>query len=322
MFFSNYSKEEEKEIALQLKEHSDERAESDFFKLKKRVDIDLEAIKPLSPVGLTFIENYMHVEILATKTKQRISFFDFWYNREFYMSRDVSTQKLIQSIKKNKPYLTDVKIGKQVFNLYYGSISIFRPTIAAKLYKYLKPSCILDMTMGWGGRCVGAALLNIPKYIGIDNNVNLIEPYDKLTTFLKTQTTTEIELHFTDALTLDYSKLNYDMVFTSPPYYNKELYGPDATSRTKEEWNTCFYIPLFKKSWEHLKEDGFYCLNIPVCIYQDLCIPLFGIANEEIELKKYSRILPKNNKGKQKNVGQHYSEKIYIWRKTSHHGVV
>ena len=55
MFFSNYSKEEEKEIALQLKEHSDERAESDFFKLKKRVDIDLEAIKPLSPVGLTFI---------------------------------------------------------------------------------------------------------------------------------------------------------------------------------------------------------------------------------------------------------------------------
>ena len=185
MFYSKFSYDDEMDISIQLKGHSMERSIKDYMNLKKQVETDLNAIKPLSPVGLNFIENFMHMEILRTRTKQNISFYDFWYNKDFYMTRDDSTKKLIASIKKNKPYLADIKIGKQVFNLYYGSISIFRPTISAKLYAYLKPTSILDMTMGWGGRCVGAAVLNIPKYTGIDYNDRLIIPYKRLSKFMQ-----------------------------------------------------------------------------------------------------------------------------------------
>ena len=156
MYYSKYSTQEEIDIAKLLKEHSNERAIKDYTKFKQVVQSDLNGIKQLSPIGLNFIGNFMHVEILRTRTKQNISFYDFWYNRDFYMTRDPSTIRLIGSIKKNKPYVSDIKIGKQVFNLYYGSISIFRPTIAAKLYAYLKPTCILDFTMGWGGRLTGS----------------------------------------------------------------------------------------------------------------------------------------------------------------------
>jgi hypothetical protein len=315
MFYSKFSSDDEMDISRQLKGHSMERSIKDYMNLKKQVDINLNDIKPLSPVGLNFIENFMHMEILRTRTKQNISFYDFWYNKDFYMTRDNSTKKLIDSIKKNKPYLADIKIGKQVFNLYYGSISIFRPTISAKLYAYLKPTSILDMTMGWGGRCVGAAVLNIPKYTGIDNNMNLEKPYNDMKKYLNTQSSCEIELHFKDALTIDYSKMDYDMVFTSPPYYNKEIYGGNSIYETKEEWDKKFYIPLFKKTWDNLKVGGFYCLNVPVCIYNKICIPLLGEANEMIDLKKYSRILPKKDDMKQINVGQNYTEKIYIWFK-------
>lgn len=314
-FFSEYTDSEKNDIAKQLKEHNETTATTDFTKLQHAVSLDLESIKPLSPLGLKYIEYFVHIELLSTKSKHGISFFDFWYNRDFYMSRDASTKKLIESIKKNKPYLTETKIGKQVFNLYYGGISIFRPTTAAKLYNYLKPTCILDFTMGWGGRLVGAAILNVPKYIGIDNNLQLVEPYKKMVGHLQNNTTTKIELHFQDAKLFNYNSIDYDMVFTSPPYYNKEIYGGNTHDyKTKEDWDDKFYKPVFKKTWDGLKNGGYYCLNVPQCIYEKKCVPLFGEAGELIELKKYSRILPKHET-KQFNVGQKYKEFIYIWRK-------
>jgi len=329
-FFSQYTDIEKIDIAKQLKEHTEETATKDFNKLKEAVEKDLDAIKPLTPLGTRFIEYFIHTELLNTKSKYGISFFDFWYNREFYMSRDASTLKLIASIKQNKPKLSEIKIGKQVFNLYYGSISIFRPTTAAKLYDYLKPTCVLDFTMGWGGRLVGAVILNVPKYIGVDYNENLKAPYEKMCdkfkiesksnfiteekTETETETETEIELYFQDALTVDYSKMDYDMVFTSPPYYNKEIYGDKKTYKTNEEWDEKFYKPIFKTTWNGLKKEGHYCLNIPQCIYDKICVPMFGEADEMIELKKYARILPKKET-KQFNVGQKYKEFIYIWKK-------
>lgn len=314
MYYSQYTDEEKHAVAKDLKEHTTESALHDYEKIKLAIK-DLDNVKPLSPIGLNFIENFVQLELLSTKSKQGISFFDFWYNRDFYMSRDNSTTNLINSIKKNKPYLTEIKIGKQVFNLYYGSIHIFRPINALKVYKQFQPNTILDFTMGWGGRLLAATLLNIPKYIGIDYNTKLIEPYKKMTDILKIDTKTEIDLYFQNSLDFDYSKIEYDMVFTSPPFYNKEIYGGKDTYKTKEEWDENFYVPIFQKTWTHLKTGGTYCLNVPCELYERVLKKMLGNATETIELKKYSRILPKREKTKQYNVGQKYKEFIYIWKK-------
>jgi 16S rRNA G966 N2-methylase RsmD len=268
-------------------------------------------------MGLTCIDTFVHTELLDTKSKHGISFYDFWFHKDFYLTRDSSTKKLIESIKKNKPYLTEIKVAKQVFNLYYGSISAFRPVNAAKIYLQFKPKCVLDFTMGWGGRLIGAAVSNITKYIGIDSNQSLKEPYREMTETLLTDSPMQIELRFQDALTVDYSTIGpYDMVFTSPPYYSKETYQDQPIVTTsKEEWNQEFYIPLFLVTWTNLQPGGHYCLNIPQDLYETVCIPLFGQALEAIELKKYSRLLPKEGVKKQTNVGHKYKEFIYIWRK-------
>jgi len=116
---------------------------------------------------------------------------------------------------------------------------------------------------------------------------------------------TEIELYFEDAVNFDYSKLDYDMVFTSPPYYNLELYS-GTKKRSKKEWEEDFYTPIFTNTFKYLKNGGFYCLNISQKIYNDIAKKILGEANELILLKKSPRF---------KKEKENYKEYIYVWKK-------
>jgi tRNA1(Val) A37 N6-methylase TrmN6 len=172
-----------------------------------------------------------------------------------------------------------------------------------EIYQKFKPSSILDFTCGWGGRLLGACALNIPKYIGIDINKNLEPCYTKMKNFLKeNDCKTDIQLFFEDALNIDYTLLDYDMVFTSPPYFFLEKYSFNTQYKSKEEMMNIFYIPLFKKTFEYLKKGGYYCLNINNEIFQQIAFPNFGSPIEKIPLKKSKR---QND----------YKEFIYIWKK-------
>jgi DNA modification methylase len=162
--------------------------------------------------------------------------------------------------------------------------------------------------MGWGGRLVGACALDIPNYIGVDSNYNLREPYTEMTKFLNNNSKTNIKLFFQDALSIDYSKLNYDLVLTSPPYYNTEMYGSEKNKGTnfknKEEWNNDFYIPIIEKTFKNLKKGGHYCLNIHKDLYKNVVIKILG--------KSYTKIaLPKSKRTNEET----YQEFIYIWEK-------
>jgi hypothetical protein len=318
MYFSEHTKEEKNGIAKELKNYSLDDCIKDYNRLRDGYNAGLDTIAPLSLVGIKFIEHFIYAELLNTKTKQGINFYDFWYNKDFYLNRDASTKNLLEYIKKEKPKLPEIKRAKKVFNLYYGSVNVLRPTIAIRLYEKFKPECVLDFTMGWGGRLVGACIAGVKKYIGIDSNMNLVEPYKNMCEQLtKLSPNTEARLLFKDALTVDYDKFEYDMVFTSPPYYNKELYNvKDGTNvLTEEEWDAQFYLPLFKKTWTSLKMGGNFCLNVPAPLYDKICVPLLGEANEQIELKKFARTLPERDTAR-KNVGQKYKEYIYVWMKT------
>ena len=124
---------------------------------------------------------------------------------------------------------------------------------------------------------------------------------------LKEHSTTKITLMFKDALKVNYNKLDYDLVLTSPPYYNIEIYE-GTKRRSEEEWDKTFYEPLFKKSWNGLKDGGHYCLNVPVKVYDRVLVPLLGKADQLIPMTKLATIRP--------NAGG-YKEYIYVWQKTN-----
>ena len=170
--------------------------------------------------------------------------------------------------------------------------------------------------MGWGGRLVGACALGMKAYYGVDINTHLKAPYTKLQRFLENDKdhSTKIKLYFKDALSIDYSKLDYDCVLTSPPYYDIEVYrGKQPLYKTKEEWHAKFYKPLFEITYKHMKKGGHYCLNVNEEIYKKACLPVLGKETKKYKLSKEKRI---KIDGKTKSKKQsNYQEFVYIWVK-------
>jgi tRNA1(Val) A37 N6-methylase TrmN6 len=171
-----------------------------------------------------------------------------------------------------------------------------------EIYAKYQPTTVLDFCAGWGGAAVAASALNIPRYIGIELNTSLIQPYKHLTEFLKERSKTEVQMIFDSALNVDYSKLDYDLVFTSPPYYFIQKYENNPEYASKKEMDTAFYIPLFSNTYANLKPGGIYALNINKEVYENVCIKLFGPSHDSYPYKKSKR---QNN----------YDEIVYVWKK-------
>ena len=295
-----FNKKEKDTIANKIKNTTEEEAIRDFEHLK---NMDLSKISDETRIGNKFVDHFTFGERLETISKKGMSYYDFVQNTEYHKKKYI--QNLLNYQKGEDKHVALYR----VFKLHCGSIGIFKPLTAMEVYSRFKPQSVLDMTMGWGGRLVGACALDVPNYIGIDSNVQLKEPYAHMIKLLKKlKTATKIKLMFKDALKVDYSKLDYDMVLTSPPYYNIEIYE-GMKSATEEEWETNFYIPLFTETYKYLKSGGHYVLNIPIDLYENVCIPLFGKANIKMPLKvKHNR--PKNGYTK-----KGYTEFIYVWKK-------
>jgi len=304
----NYSLKEKEAIVQQINPISLEQAEQSFQKLCHLKCKGAISASSGIQIGNDVVDKFTLIERLNTKGHVGIDFYTFWYNRT-YFSKIGYIQKMLDYYRSRD--IAEIRKWKYIFNLYFSSISIFRPVMAMEIYcKYTPKIAVLDPTMGWGGRLIGACALNLPEYIGIDSNQYLREPYIKMIDFVADKTETKIEVFFQDALTIDYSKLVYDMVFTSPPYYNIEIYRRTGKGTSdmdsKEKWNTEFYKPLFQKTWENMQTPGYYCLNIPSEIYDDCCIPILGKYSRKIALKKQTR---------KKSAANQYSEYIYIWEK-------
>jgi hypothetical protein len=242
------------------------------------------------------------VQRLETIGNRGISFFDLLEHKSQYAKKNY-IQKNIKYYRETSPSMSQLKVWFHIFKLYFGAVSIFKPTIAMGVYCKYKPKHILDPTMGWGGRLLGACVLDVPYYTGFDLNKSLEQPYKKMIEELKPTTTTKIDVRFIDALKVDYSKIDYDMVLTSPPYYNIELYK-GTKQQSKDDWDEKFYRPLFEKTWKHLKKGGHYCLNVPDEVYERVLKPMLGKANEFIVMPKQKR-----------RPDEKYKEFIYVWVK-------
>lgn len=289
---NKYNITQKREIANKLQKITEEDVINDFKSLQN-ISCNTKE-KGLSRIGNKVVDFFTLTERLNTRGNKGLSFYDLLYNK-YYISKLGYVEKMLKYYRKK-----DIKTWKKIMDIYFGSINIFRPIIAMDIYCRFQPKCVLDMTMGWGGRMIGACALNIPKYIGIDINPELIQPYKKMQKLMNKLSTTKTELYFQDALTFPYDNIIYDLVFTSFPYYNIEIYN-GISYKTKEQWDNEFYIPLIQKSWNSLSKKGHYCLNIPIEIYERTAYKLLGEPNDKILLLKSKR-----NK---------YHEYIYVWYK-------
>jgi tRNA1(Val) A37 N6-methylase TrmN6 len=296
------------EIHKQIKNIELCHVEKDYDELKQ-MGVDLKKgtakVSDRCRVGNNIVDYFTFEERLRTKGKYDINFYEFVERiDEFSKKKFIQNMLLYYENVKNKNKTKNRSIVlKEVYNICISAINIFRPLVAMEIYAKYNPSCVLDPCAGWGGRGIGAAALNVPRYIGVEINHGLQEGYAQMADFLSARSETQIDMRFQDALSIDYSTIPpYDMVFTSPPYYFLEKYPNNKAYKNKEAMNEEFYIPLFKKTYEHLQPNGTFVLNVNKEIYEAVCVPLFGEALEILPLKKSKR-------------QNEYGENIYVWRR-------
>lgn len=291
-----YTQAQKQKIVEDMRPITNEDVLKDFENLKQ---LGCKAKTQLTKDGLDVVNKFTMTERYDTEGNKGNTFFDLLWNKN--LINQPSYIRLIETMGKTKGNATP-KEWSRLFQLYFGLPSVFRPVIAMEIYCKFEPTTILDPTMGWGGRLVGACALNVPNYIGIDSNKKLKVPYEKLTKVMKQVSETNIKLYFQDALTVDYSKMKYDMVLTSPPYYNIEIYS-GTTRKTKDDWDKDFYLPFFEKTYAGLQRGGYYCMNIPDEVYKRVLLKMLGRPTKKIVLRKVNRQITD------------YKEYIYVWRK-------
>jgi hypothetical protein len=291
-------------ISKHIKRIDATEALTDFYKLKE-IGSNAATISSRSRVGNNVVDFFTFKERLNTKGKYNMNYYEFITNLDEFKKKKFINNMLTyyRDVKNKNKTKNEYIVLKEVYNICISAINIFRPLVAMQIYLKYNPVTVLDFTCGWGGRLVGACALNVPNYIGIDINSNLSTAYGEMINFLSPHTQTNAQVFIKDAVLFDYSSIEYDMVLTSPPYYFLEKYSNNTCyGGSKEEMNKYFYTPLFSNTFNYLKSGGQYCLNINKEIYDNVCVPILGIAHETIELRKSKR---QND----------YGEFIYIWLK-------
>lgn len=163
--------------------------------------------------------------------------------------------------------VSDYDIREKIYETRLECTS-FRPNIMATLVGMFKSTNVLDFSSGWGDRLISAIACDV-DYTGIDPNTNLQKNYEDIRSFFgvsdtKFRTLVGQAEHMNDILNVDEK---FDLVFTSPPYFNYEIYSNSETQSisnfsTEDAWFEHFLAPAITQAWSHLVDEGYFAINI------------------------------------------------------------
>jgi hypothetical protein len=189
---------------------------------------------------------------------QEMSPYDYWVN---------NLDKVIQ-YSKDKYNKTDPhSLRESIYHL-IGECTSFRPTVMVSIIKMFNSKVILDFSAGWGDRLIGALACDniINFYCGVDPNTCVHPNYQKMIKFFN-KNIKKYNMIESPFQTAEVPKRDYDLIMTSPPYFNLEKYTDEDTqsissSADLEDWLKDFLFISLSKSWNLLIPDGHLVVSI------------------------------------------------------------
>ena len=299
------------EEILACKDISDEDVAKDFANLKKFDGLT----NPRKFCGNPIIYKYQFQNLLNCKRGTK-----GYKTLEEWFSDDSLKEELWQlTVNINRrdralyPCATDVY---ECHRKCKGAIVPFKASTAKYIYKLFGATHVLDPTAGWGGRMLAAMSLGI-NYTGIDTNVNMKDAYRKMMTLDENPSgvwgsqysmvqypSYMVEMSWGSCFGVNFKERDCDLVLTSPPYDNMEIYEHSQLYDDKENrYYEDFLIPLMEKLTR--ETDCPLCINLSPKIYKTLTEKhKYPKCDKQIDLRQQL--------GKQyKTKSQDY---IYVWR--------
>jgi len=285
-----FSKDEKSEIAKKIKDIKIEKVEEEMNKLIK-IGKEPHMISERSKIGNDIVDYFTFLQRLETKGKYDVNYFEFLANLDTFREKKFIQTMLTyyDNVKNKNKTKHEYKVYKEVYNICISAINIMKPLNCMEIYTRFNANKVLNFCAGWGGSTVAASALNLDAWYGVEINNELKEPYENMITYLRTKSDTKLNVHFGNAVDFDYSSIEYDTVFSSPPYYFLEKYANNIGYKSKSDMDNQFYKPVFTKTFQNLKPGGYYIINICKEVYDNVLKKLLGEAHETFPLKKSKR---------------------------------
>ena len=303
MIQETFSRDEKREIAKCIKDIDLIIVDREMQSLMQ-IGINAREQSERSKIGNNIVDYFTFIQRLETKGKYNVNYFEFLANVDTFREKKFIQNMLTyyKMVKNKNNTKHEYKVLKEVYNICISAINIMRPLNCMEIYTRYNAKKVLNFCAGWGGSTVAASVLQLDAWYGIEINTDLKEPYHNMMSYLRTKSATELHIWFQDAAQFDYSTIEYDTVFTSPPYYFLEKYANNVMYESKQDMDERFYRPVFMNTYTHLKLGGYYIINICKEVYDNVLKPLLGEAHERFPLKKSKR---QNN----------HTEMVYVWHK-------
>lgn len=136
----------------------------------------------------------------------------------------------------------------------------FKPTLIKGFIDHFKAKRVLDISAGWGDRLIGAIAAGV-EYFGSDPNQKLQPGYREIIDFFGADPR-KYQVKASTFETVILPKEPFDMVLTSPPYFNLEEYGDVPVPKSLTAWLKDFLYFSLSKASSALKEGGHMLINI------------------------------------------------------------
>jgi hypothetical protein len=178
-----------------------------------------------------------------------------------------------------KPSALDWRDAMNVVKCY--ECGTFNPVILInaikKYFAFPSDIMILDPSAGWGDRLIAALACGVAMYVGFDPNKYLHPCYAKIKAELAPESKTLfIEQKYSNAGIPKDLVGQFDLAFTSPPFFDEEIYvGTEHdVEKSYSEWLNAIYEPYLLDMARAIKPEGI------VAVYIDNVPRIANMAND------------------------------------------
>lgn len=221
-------------------------------------------------LGSTGLNSFVLKHMLEGHREKTPSFLQAW-------ETDTKRRRLFSYILSHTTgAITPTKIIN-AFAVKYGRLYNFPPTVSKEIYTHFNQKesdkfRTLDFCAGYAGRLTGFWFADSKvgsEYVGIDPNTEI--PYKNIINFLSEnfpRPDKSIKVLNKPAEDVNFASLGeFDLIFTSPPYFNREIYSTSETQSCMrypkyKSWLINFLFNILQKCIDVLKPNGFLIINI------------------------------------------------------------